>query len=89
MLSHEIKPGSSAGDHYASVMFKIIVTYETRGRTVTDRRFILKTLPDAGEKKEFLEEFPVFANEIHMYTKILPAMEKLLTKHDDKKFWPS
>lgn len=70
-------------------MFKIIVTYETRGRTVTDRRFILKTLPDAGEKKEFLEEFPVFANEIHMYTKILPAMEKLLTKHDDKKFWPS
>lgn len=89
LLSHEVRPGSSAGDHYASVMFKVIVSYETKGRTVTDRRFILKTMPDAGEKKEFLKDFPVFAKEIHMYTKTLPVMEKILTQHGDKKFWPS
>lgn len=69
-------------------MFKIIVTYETKGRKVTDRRFILKTIPDSGEKKEFLSNFPVFVSEINMYSKTIPAMKEILTKHGEKGMWP-
>lgn len=88
MLHHEIKPGSNAGDHYASIMFKIIVNYETNGRSVEGRRFILKTFPESGEKKDFLEDLPVFTNEVRMYTKILPAMENIIKQHEEIPFWP-
>lgn len=88
LITHEIKPGTNAGDHYASIMFKIIVTYETKGRSVESRRFILKTVPESGGKKDFLDEFPLFGNEIRVYTKTLPAMETILQKHGIKVFWP-
>lgn len=45
LTSYEVKPGSSAGDHYASIMFKIIVSYQSKGKTVSGRRFILKRCP--------------------------------------------
>lgn len=81
-------PGSSAGDHYASIMFKVIATYESKGLTLTDKRFLLKTVPESGDKKDFLDDFPVFSNEIRMYTETLPAMEEILNQHGDKRFWP-
>lgn len=71
-------------------MFKIIASYQTKGRTVTERRFILKTMPEADcEKKELLKDLPVFDNEIKMYTKVLPAMEAILDKHGEKGWWPT
>lgn len=89
MINYEIVPGSSAGDHYASVMFKIIVSYGSKGKIVTERRFILKTVPEAeGDKKNFLEMMPVFINEIRMYSTILPAMEKILKQHNESIWWP-
>ena len=89
MISHEIVPGSAAGDHYASIMFKIIATYESKGKTVEKRRFILKTMPDSGEKAEFLQDYPIFTSEINMYSKTLPAMEQILEKHGEKRWWPT
>lgn len=84
-----IKPGSSAGDHYASIMFKIIATYGSKGKIVSDRRFIFKTVPEAeGQKKDLLEQLPAFKNEILMYTKILPEMDKILKEHGEKGWWP-
>lgn len=89
MINYEIRPGSKAGDHYASVMFKIIVTYGSRGRIESERRFILKTVPEAdGPKKDLLENLPAFKNEISMYTQILPAMEAILKEHGEKGWWP-
>lgn len=89
MINYEIKPGSKAGDHYASIMFKIIATYGTKGKIVVERRFILKTMPEAeGQKKELLESMPVFKNEIQMYTETLPAMEKILVENGERAFWP-
>lgn len=89
MISYEIKPGSAAGDHYASIMFKIIASYGTRGRIVTQRRFILKTVPEAeGQKKEFLDNSPAFKNEIVVYTKVLVAMEAILKENGEKGWWP-
>lgn len=70
-------------------MFKIIATYGTRGKIVDGRRFILKTVPEAdGPKKDLLEQLPAFKNEIKMYTKILPDMEKILIEHGEKGWWP-
>lgn len=89
VINYEIKPGSNVGDHYASIMFKVIVTYGSRGKTLIDRRFILKTIPEAeGPKKELLENMPAFKNEIIMYTEILAAMESILKEHDEKPWWP-
>lgn len=70
-------------------MFKIIATYETKGRTVSERRFILKTMPVSGEKKEMLEDVPIFDNEIKIYTKTLPAMEEILKKTGENPWWPT
>ena len=89
MVKSEIRPGSKAGDQYASLMFKIVVSYETRGRSVVDRRFVLKTMPEVdGQKKELLGQTPMFDNEIRMYGETLPAMEKLLLEHGEKPWWP-
>lgn len=89
MINYEIKPGSKAGDHYASIMFKIIATYGTRGKVVNERRFILKTVPEAeGQKKDLLEQLPAFKNEIAMYTKVLKDMEKILEENGEEGWWP-
>lgn len=89
MINYDIVPGSKAGDHYASIMFKIIATYGSKGNIVSGRRFIFKTVPEAdGPKKELLENLPAFKNEIMMYTKTLPAMEKILNQYGEKGFWP-
>lgn len=70
-------------------MFKLIATYGTRGKIITDRRFIIKTIPEVeGPKKELLENMPAFKNEIIMYSKTLPAMEELLKEHGEKPWWP-
>lgn len=57
---------------------------------MNDRRFVVKTLPEAyGAKKEFLENNPMFDNEIQIYTQTLPALEDILAKTTgEKKWWP-
>lgn len=70
-------------------MFKITVSYGTRGKIVSDRRFVLKTMPEAeGQKKDILEKSPAFKNETIMYTQTLKAMEEVLTQHGEKTWWP-
>lgn len=90
MIDFAVTPGSKAGDHYASVMFKITVTYGTgSGKIVSERRFLLKTMPELdGQKKQFLDQLPLFAMERKVYTEILPEMEKILNENGEKGFWP-
>uniref|UniRef100_A0A1L8DYI8 Putative ecdysteroid kinase n=1 Tax=Nyssomyia neivai TaxID=330878 RepID=A0A1L8DYI8_9DIPT len=77
-------PGTKPGDHFASIMFKAIISYTSRGKVVLDRSLVVKTMPvEEGMKKEMFEEMPVFDREIDMYTKILPEMGRLMQSIGD------
>ncbi|GAB0094310.1 LOC111597534 [Sergentomyia squamirostris] len=81
----DIIPGSKAGDHFASVMFKAIVSYTTKGKSISGRSLIIKTMPvDDGFKKEMLSEMNVFGREIEMYSKVLPEMKRIMESIGDK-----
>ncbi|GAB0088785.1 hypothetical protein DMENIID0001_032490 [Sergentomyia squamirostris] len=80
----DIVPGSRAGDHFASVMFKAIVNYNSKGKTVDGRSLIIKTMPiEDGMKKELLKEMNVFGRETEMYTKVLPEMARIMESIGD------
>lgn len=75
-----LKPGTAAGEHYASIMFKATVEYSSviDGDDAT-LKVILKTMPQVeGQKMEFLKNSPAFQNESMVYATILPEMERLL-----------
>lgn len=78
-----ISPGTSPGEHFASIMFKIDVKYESKG--IPERlNFIMKTVPvEEGVKKEFLKDSTAFPTEIRMYEEILPKMKDILRQIGD------
>lgn len=74
-----ITPGTVAGDHFASIMFKITVNYTSAKNDAGETKLIMKLMPHAeGFKKEMLKDTPAFKNEIRMYQDILPKMEQVL-----------
>uniref|UniRef100_A0A1B0C8D6 CHK kinase-like domain-containing protein n=1 Tax=Lutzomyia longipalpis TaxID=7200 RepID=A0A1B0C8D6_LUTLO len=80
----EMIPGTKPGDHFASIMFKAIVSYTSRGKVVSGRSLVVKTMPvEEGIKKEMFTEMPIFDREIDMYTKILPEMKRLMESIGD------
>ncbi|XP_055695949.1 uncharacterized protein LOC129797409 [Lutzomyia longipalpis] len=80
----EMVPGTKPGDHFASIMFKAIVSYTSRGKVVSGRSLVVKTMPvEEGLKKEMFTEMPIFDREIDMYTKILPEMKRLMESIGD------
>ncbi|GAB0087170.1 LOC111597534 [Sergentomyia squamirostris] len=85
----EIILASKPGEHIASIMFKAIIDYISRGRKVTGRRLIVKTTPvEEGLRKDLLKEHPFFDREIEMYTKVLPEMKKIMKSiGDDEEMW--
>lgn len=83
-----VKPGSAAGDHYASIIQKVTASYETQGHCITERRFILKTIPDEGQKQKQLSQLPVFVNERRIYFEVLAAMEQILRQCGEERWWP-
>uniref|UniRef100_A0A1L8DYM0 Putative ecdysteroid kinase n=1 Tax=Nyssomyia neivai TaxID=330878 RepID=A0A1L8DYM0_9DIPT len=79
-----IIPGTKPGDHFASIMFKAIITYSTRGKKVSSRSFVIKTMPvEEGFKKEMFIDSPIFDREIQMYTKVLPEMKRIMESIGD------
>uniref|UniRef100_A0A1B0C983 Putative ecdysteroid kinase n=1 Tax=Lutzomyia longipalpis TaxID=7200 RepID=A0A1B0C983_LUTLO len=86
----EMKPGTKPGDHFASIMFKAIVSYKTRGTEVLGRSLVVKTVPiEEGLKKDFLTEMPIFTRETDMYTKVLPEMKRIMESiGDDEELAP-
>lgn len=70
------------GDHYASIMFRASIMYVgNSSHPPSDHQeyitMIVKTLPAVGtEKGGILRESPVFANELHTYTKLIPKFEQ-------------
>ncbi|CAD7093762.1 unnamed protein product [Hermetia illucens] len=79
--NYESTPATARGDHYASIMFRIKVTFAADGIANGVISLILKTCPDDdGLKKELLSALNVFAMEIHMYTKVLTECRDILEK---------
>lgn len=73
-------PATKPGDHFASVIFRIRVTYSTHieGDT-TEAALIVKCAPFATSiKREFLMNTDMFDTEIKMYSETLIEIEKLL-----------
>lgn len=85
-----MKPGSDSGDHYASVIQRIAVTYQASGQSPPESRsYIMKTLPDSGgEKQKHLSQLPMFTNERRVYSEFLSKMEEILKVHGEEKWWP-
>ncbi|KAL5291259.1 hypothetical protein ACFFRR_010581 [Megaselia abdita] len=83
------KPGSSKGDHYGSVMYRSIVTYNTKTEKNVEKSFIIKTVPFVeGVKKDMFEGTDMFDIEIKMYNEVLPKFEKMLKSvNDDTQLW--
>ncbi|KAH8399612.1 hypothetical protein KR215_004983, partial [Drosophila sulfurigaster] len=83
VLDIVMSPASAKGDHYASVMFRSKVVYETQ-KGKFSKSLIIKTMPEQeGHKKEMLSNSHIFEIEIGMYTKALPKFEEIL-RHIEK-----
>ncbi|XP_059621270.1 uncharacterized protein LOC132264938 [Phlebotomus argentipes] len=84
ITSLKLIPGTRPGDHFASVMFKAIVSYTSRGKQVNSRSLVVKTMPiEEGAKKDLLEDAPIFDREIEMYTEVLPEMKRIMESIGD------
>lgn len=83
ILNVEIFPASQKGDHYASIMFRGKISYNTqKGKFF--KSIIIKTMPEVdGFKKEFFKDSFIFQTEIGMYTKVLPHFEAVLRDAGD------
>ncbi|XP_030572035.1 uncharacterized protein LOC115770764 [Drosophila novamexicana] len=83
VLDLHMIPASEKGDHYASVMFRANVSFNTQKGKLS-KSLIIKTMPDQeGHKKEMLETSNIFRTEIAMYTKVLPKFEEILREAGD------
>lgn len=73
-------PATKPRDHFASVIFRIRVTYSTQMDGDTkEAALIIKCAPfDTSIKKEFLTNTDMFDTEIKMYSETLIEIEELL-----------
>ncbi|XP_065354375.1 uncharacterized protein LOC135948848 [Calliphora vicina] len=80
-----ISPASVKGDHYASIMFRCKVSYNSNtSENIQHKSLILKTMPtEDGPKRDMLKESSLFETEIGMYSKALPNIEKLLAENGE------
>lgn len=79
--SFEISPGSAMGEHFASVMYKVVVTFSSQKYKIDNEEIVMviKLLPTGDSfKAKAVKESPMFKNEIAMYTTVIPEMERIL-----------
>lgn len=82
-----LRPGTKPGEHYASVMFRAEVIYDSKANNTKNNtiKLILKTMPmEEGAKMELLKETTAFKTEMRMYEEVLPQMERHLAAVGDK-----
>lgn len=79
----QMSPATVKGDHFASIMFRAKISYETpKGKLF--KSLIVKTMPEQeGHKKDMLSNSHIFETEIGMYTKALPKFQEILRKSGD------
>ncbi|XP_055854337.1 uncharacterized protein LOC129918046 [Episyrphus balteatus] len=80
----KISPGTEKGDHFASIMFRVVATYKSPSITSESISMILKTIPEEeGFKKEVLDQMLYFETEIGMYAEEIPKLENVLRNNGD------
>uniref|UniRef100_A0A182QD09 CHK kinase-like domain-containing protein n=1 Tax=Anopheles farauti TaxID=69004 RepID=A0A182QD09_9DIPT len=88
----ELRPGTKAGDHFASVMYRTTVRYRTRSDDSNEPKLmhlIMKIKPTVeGLKKDLLDDEDFFGKEMRMYTKVLPEMARLMESIGEKYRYP-
>ncbi|XP_059621269.1 uncharacterized protein LOC132264937 [Phlebotomus argentipes] len=84
---YELKPVTKKGNHYASVMVRIIVNYVVEATKHKRVSLILKTTYDEksndAETVNFMKEFDVHSREMTMYRHILDGFHSLLATIND------
>ncbi|XP_053671390.1 uncharacterized protein LOC128721643 [Anopheles nili] len=74
----DVRPATESGDNYASILYRVRVTVLVQDTGAqTDVSLIVKALPNLGLSEEMIQQMNLFPKEMAMYTKILPAFEKL------------
>lgn len=75
------------GDHYASVMFRCKVNFQSSADTKDSEEcssIIIKTLPEKDcIKRDLLMNSKLFETEIEMYSNTLRKLESILEKHGE------
>lgn len=79
--SLDITPATTAEEHFASIMFKAEIIFDTPKKSANKSFLILKTVPtEEGVKMDFMKDSCAFRTEMGMYEKVLPEMEKILSE---------
>lgn len=80
----ESQPATKVGDHFASIMFRISIDYDSSKHLNEKIQVIVKTLPSDDEaQKDYNKCSSSFKTEIKMYSEVLPNMERLLKNTGD------
>ncbi|XP_053693605.1 uncharacterized protein LOC128741668 [Sabethes cyaneus] len=80
----QIVPGSRPGDHFASIIFRAHVNYQSRGAN-HEVSLIVKTIPeDNGLKRDLLKDGVMFETETIMYNTVITEMHRLLRSVGDE-----
>ncbi|XP_075145785.1 uncharacterized protein LOC142220493 [Haematobia irritans] len=73
----EVKPGSSAGENYATIILKIDVEAALKDGSTKSMTFMMKICPDSEMIRQMLKIHNMFDIEKGMYDDIVPTFEKL------------
>lgn len=80
---NKIIPGTKPGDHFASIIFRVTVSYTSRGKD-HEVSLIIKTIPEQeGLKRDLLKGGEIFETETTMYQTVIPEMIQLLRSVGD------
>lgn len=71
--SYTVESATNPGDNYLSVIYRL--TVKTKSGEVLS--FIVKTLTDSSDSREFINLIQAFPKETVMYEEVLPQLEKL------------
>ncbi|XP_075148827.1 uncharacterized protein LOC142222531 [Haematobia irritans] len=72
-----VKPGSAAGENYATVMLRVDIVVELIDGSTEPITFMMKTCHDSDVIREMMKTHNMFDIEKSMYEQIVPAFEKL------------
>ncbi|XP_049281143.1 uncharacterized protein LOC125762721 [Anopheles funestus] len=85
----ELRPGTKAGDHFASVMYRTTIHYRV-GSAEKSFNLIMKIKPvSEGLKKDLLDDDDFFGKEIRMYTRVLPEIARLMESIGEEYKYPN
>lgn len=82
-----IKPSLSQGEHYGSLMFRVVITFSTKSQAENSLSVVTKLPPQHGTAHgDFIETTPIFECEQSMYSGPLSDIRSLLDSVGDTSF---